>query len=286
MILPLKFQGAISIFAAVFIVVIAVTFQDRPHAAPPGVTDFGFHAIPVEKATFAAGVVASVNIFVSSAGTSAFIPVISEMRRPQEFKKALMLCMVTVTACYLTFSLVVYRWCGIYVASPSLSSAGPTIEKVAYGIGIIGLIVSGVLYLHVGAKYLFVRILRNSTHLQERTTIHWITWLSCTIGLSAISFILASAIPIFNYLVALVGSVCFAPMALMLPPVFFFYDVKKNIYKVDGLLRKAEVGLNVVIFVLGAFFFGSGTYGVALSIKDAYASGLIGGAFSCADNAV
>ena len=75
-------------------------------------------------------------------------------------------------------------------------------------------------------------------------------------------------------------------MALMLPPVFFFYDWKTKLYKADTLLRKAEMGLNVVIFSLGTFFLGAGTYGVGLSIKEAYASGLIGGVFSCADNAV
>lgn len=265
--------------------VIAVTVQDRPYAAPAGVTDYGYHAIPPVTATFAAGLLACTNIFVSSAGTSAFIPVISEMKRPQDFTKALLICMIFVTASYLAFSLVVYRWCGIYVASPSLSSAGPVIEKVAYGVGLIGLIVSGVLYLHVGAKYLFVRILRNSPHLQAKTPTHWIAWLGSTISLGAISFVLAEAIPIFNYLIGLTGSLCFAPMALMLPPVFFFYDVKHRVYPLNTFLRKFEAGCNAVLLAVGAFFFVAGTYGVALSIKEAYASGLIGGAFSCANNA-
>jgi hypothetical protein len=61
------------------------------------------------------------------------LPVISEMRRPQDFKKALYLCMSIVTAAYLSFSLIVYKYCGKWVASPSLGSAGPTIKKVAYG---------------------------------------------------------------------------------------------------------------------------------------------------------
>ncbi len=74
-------------------------------------------------------------------------------------------------------------------------------EKVSYGVGLLGLIVSGVIYLHVGAKYLFVRILRDSRHLQEKTVVHWVTWLSTTVGLGAIAFVLAEAIPIFNYLV-------------------------------------------------------------------------------------
>jgi hypothetical protein len=207
------------------------------------------------------------------------------MRRPQDFKKALYVCMGFVTAAYLSFSLVVYRWCGQYVASPSLSSAGPVIEKVSYGIGLLGLLVSGVIYAHVGAKYLFVRILRDSRHLQEKTAIHWLTWFGCSLGLCSLSFILAEAIPVFNYLVALVGSICFAPLALMLPAIFYFYDHKDEI-KTGTALQKAEGVFNAIIFLLGAFFLVSGSYAVILSIIGAYADGLIGGAFSCANNAV
>jgi hypothetical protein len=61
-----------------------------------------------------------------------------------------------VTAAYLSLALVVYKWCGKWVASPSLGSAGPTIKKIAYGIGLIGLLVSATLYLHVASKYLFM----------------------------------------------------------------------------------------------------------------------------------
>lgn len=216
---------------------------------------------------------------------SSFIPVISEMRRPQDYNKALYWCMGLVTAAYLSFSLVVYRWCGMYVASPSLGSAGKTLEKVAYGIGLLGLLASGMIYLHSAAKYLFVRILRDSRHLQERTVTHWAVWFSCSIGLGVISFILASAVPIFNYLIALVGSLAFAPIALMLSAVLHLYDNWGDI-RTGSVLAKVEWVFNVVLFFLGAFFCVSGTYGVVLLIKDAYASGMIGGAFSCANNAV
>jgi hypothetical protein len=166
----------------------------------------------------------------------------------------------------------------------SSQSAGPTIEKISYGIGLLGLLVSGVIYAHVGAKYLFVRILRNSRHLQEKTPLHWMTWFGCSLGLCAISFILAEAIPVFNYLVALVGSICFAPLALMLPAVFYFYD-NKTVIKSGTIGQKLEWALNVFLFFLGAFFLVSGTYAVILEIIKAYADGQIGGAFSCANNA-
>lgn len=115
----ITYIGFASIYIAVLIVVIGVTTRDRPAAAPQeGPFDLGY--LKVNNPGFAAGMVASSTIFVSSAGTSAFLPIISEMRNPKDYKKALYPCMALVTASYLAFSLVVYRWCGQWVASPSL----------------------------------------------------------------------------------------------------------------------------------------------------------------------
>ncbi|KAK5712446.1 hypothetical protein LTR15_012026 [Elasticomyces elasticus] len=277
----LTWAGFISIFTAVFIVVIAVTLRDRPAAAPAtGDYDLGYYAIAYP--TFAGGMVASCTIFVSSAGTSAFLPVISEMRRPQDYRKSLFVCMAIVNAAYLSFSLVVYRWCGKWVASPSLGSAGQTIKMVAYGIGLIGLVVSAALYLHVAAKYCFVRILRNTRHLQENTIVHWGTWLGLTFGLASISFILAEAIPVFNYLLALTGSICFAPLAIALPGWLWMHDHKP--WMKGSAFQQVAFWLHAALIPLGIFMCIGGTYGVIEVIIQAYAAGTIGSAFSCADN--
>jgi hypothetical protein len=115
----LTYAGFASIYVAVLIVVIGVTTRDRPAAAPQtGAFDLGYYAI--NNPGFAAGMVASSTIFYSSAGTSAFLPIISEMRNPKDYKKSLYICMTVVTFSYLCFSLVVYRWCGKWTAVPSL----------------------------------------------------------------------------------------------------------------------------------------------------------------------
>ncbi|GFG26867.1 N amino acid transport system protein [Aspergillus udagawae] len=277
----LSYAGFLSIYAAVLIVVIGVTTRDRPAAAPQeGPYELGFVAI--NNPGFAAGMVASCTIFVSSAGTSAFLPVISEMRNPKDYKKPLYVCMSLVTASYLAFSLVVYCWCGKWVASPSLGSAGQTIKMVSYGVALIGLVVSGTLYLHIGAKYVFVRILGNSRHLQANTVVHWGTWFASTIVLGALAFILAEAIPIFNYLIALVGSVCFAPLAMSLPGWLWLYD--HGHYRKGTLIQRVAYLLHCGLVALGLFFLVGATYGVVVQIVDAYNSGAIGSAFGCRDN--
>jgi hypothetical protein len=190
--------------------------------------------------------------------------------------------MSIVQASYLTFALVVYAYCGKWVTDPSLGSAGPLIKKIAYGIGLIGLMVSGCLYLHVAAKYVFVRILRNSPHLQRNSVIHWGTWLGCTIGLGSLSFVLAQAIPIFSFLIALTGSVCFAPIAICLPAWLWLHD--HGDWKRGGVVKKAAYYGHWLLILLGVFVCVGGTYAVINSIITSYASGLIGSAFSCADN--
>ncbi|GAB1206142.1 hypothetical protein APSETT445_004824 [Aspergillus pseudonomiae] len=188
----LTYAGFISIYAAVLIVVIGVTTRDRPAAAPQeGPYELGFVAI--NNPGFAAGMVASCTIFVSSAGTSAFLPVISEMR--------------------------------------------------------------------------------NSRHLQANTVVHWGTWIASTVILGALSFILAEAIPIFNYLIALIGSVCFAPLAMSLPGWLWLYDHWH--YKNGTVKHKAVFILHCGLVLLGLLFLVGATYGVIIQIIDAYSSGAI-----------
>ncbi|KAJ5562908.1 hypothetical protein N7461_001669 [Penicillium sp. DV-2018c] len=277
----LTWIGFGSVYVAVFIIVIGVTTRDRPAAAPQtGDFDLGYRVIG--DPSFTIGITATATIFVSSAATSAFLPVISEMRKPKDYPKAVYLSMSLVTASYLTFSLVIYAWCGKWLASPSLGSAGETVKRVAYGIALPGLIISGCLYVHVAAKYLFVRILRNSRHLQANTVVHWGTWLSCTIGMAAISFVLACAIPIFNYVLALVGSLCFAPLALSLPGWLWLHSHRS--YYRGNIIQMGLYGFHVFLILLGLFMAVGGTYGVIVQINQAYADGQISSAFSCADN--
>jgi hypothetical protein len=107
--------------------------------------------------------------------------------------------------------------------------------------------------------------------------VHWGVWLGCTFGLAALAFILAEAIPIFNYLIALTGSLCFAPIAIILPGALWLYD--HGHYKSGTALERAKYWAHWLLPVLGAFICVGGTYGVIQSIISAYANGEIGRSF-------
>lgn len=72
---------------------------------------------------------------------------------------------------------VVYYYCGQYVSSPALGSAGPLLKRICYGLAFPGLLVTGILNVHLSAKYIFVRVLRNSRHLTQSTMVHWTVWM-------------------------------------------------------------------------------------------------------------
>ncbi|KAK5940455.1 hypothetical protein PMZ80_006870 [Knufia obscura] len=127
----------------------------------------------------------------------------------------------------------------------------------------------GVTYVVIGvviaAKYIFVRMLRDSHHLTDPTFRHWATWLSCTAGVTIISYIIASAIPVFGPLVSLIGALfgtlmCFQPMGAM-----WLYD---NWHRPRNARWYAMASFAVFVILAGFFLMIGGTYGSAVDIKN------------------
>ena len=135
-----------------FTLTIAVGVQDRPAAAPqtgPFTSDFKTWGDP----TFAEAMSAVSTIVFAFAGSPAFFSIASEMRNPRDFTKSLFVAQGCVSLVYLVIGVVVYYYCGSYVASPALGSAGVTMKKVCYGLALPGLIASGMLFVHVSSLF-------------------------------------------------------------------------------------------------------------------------------------
>lgn len=58
------------------------------------------------------------------------------MSDPRDFPKSLAMLQVLDTCMYIVTAMVIYCYAGPDVASPALSSAGPLMKKVAYGLAI------------------------------------------------------------------------------------------------------------------------------------------------------
>ncbi|KXG50479.1 Amino acid transporter, transmembrane [Penicillium griseofulvum] len=263
---------------------IAVGIQGRPSAAPIDTVWVPDYRILNRDVSFTDAITAISTLIFAYAGTPAFFSIASEMRDPSHYNRALILCQSVVTGFYLAIGIVIYYFCGSYVSSPALGSAGPTVKIVSYGFALPGLVASTLLFIHITAKYIFIRILGGSRHLVANTVIHWTVWLGCTLGTTVIAYIIASAIPVFSDLVSLVGALlgtpmCFQPMAGM-----WLYDNwnKGKSYRSTKWIMM--VGWCAFIMVAGTFLMIGGTYGSIVTIIHSYKKSGGSAAWSCADN--
>ncbi|KAL4920414.1 transmembrane amino acid transporter protein-domain-containing protein [Aspergillus aurantiobrunneus] len=242
------------ILVAVIIVTIAVGVADRPADAPqtdgPWVSDWRVAGNP----TFAEAIAADSNLLFAFSGTPGFFSIVSEMRNPEKYTAAILACQAGVTTLRLL---------------PSSGLSRRRHQIISYAFALPGLLGTMAIVTHIPSKFIFVHILRGSHHLNSNTPTHWVTWLSCTFGVTIVAWIIASTIPVFDALVSLIGALlgpvmCIQPMGAM-----WLYD---NWRRGKEQPRKRS------------FLMVAGTYGSIKGIMDSYSESGGSSAFSCKDN--
>ncbi|KAL2829361.1 putative amino acid transporter [Aspergillus pseudoustus] len=278
----LAWVGLSCVVVSILIVAISVGLQDRPAAAPqdgPWLSDYKLIGDP----TFAQGVSAVSSLIFACSATPIYFSIAAEMREPRHFTRSLVIAQIVSTLIYATIGIVVYYYCGSYVASPALGSAGPLIKKVAYGIALPGLMVTSTLFIHLSSKSIFVRVLRGSVHLTSNSLVHWGTWLSCTLGVTLIAYIIASGIPFFNDLVSLIGAMLGSFLGYQPAGCMWFYD---NWGRRGNRSRKwmAMACWSGAVILTGCFITVAGTYASITGIISSIRADGGSKPWACADN--
>ena len=101
--------------------------------------------------------------------------------------------------------MVIYRFTGDDVRSPALGSTGPLLAKIAYGIALPTIVIAGVINGHVAVKYIYVRFVPKELVSSASWKAQGI-WIAILSTLWLVSWIVASAIPVFNNLLGLIVS--------------------------------------------------------------------------------
>jgi hypothetical protein len=136
----------------------------------------------------------------------------------------------------------------------------------------------------IPAKYILVRVLRNSEHLTSNTMTHWLCWIGCTLFITVTAYIVASAIPIFGSLTSLIGSLFGCIMSFMFMGFMWFYDNWSYGRANPTNMWRVRAAWTAAVILMGAFLMVGGTYGSIVSIMDSYSASGGARAWSCADN--
>lgn len=196
----------------------------------------------------------SLSVLTSNLGHVAFFSFISELKKPEEYPKALFLLQGVNISMYLLVAIVTYCYAGIDVSSPALGSTSPLLQKIAYGIAIPTIVIAGVINGHVAAKYIYVRIFRDYFNAPERMGQNNLVsigiWVLIVTTVWIIAWIIAEAIPVFNDLLSLISALFASWFTYGLSGIFWLF-LNYGRYR-ESKKKMFLTGLNATIFCIGA----------------------------------
>ncbi|KAL1412336.1 hypothetical protein Q8F55_000080 [Vanrija albida] len=276
----LAWVGVVSIVVGLLVVTVAVGVQDRPAAAPPTGPwnkDLRIFANP----SFTQAISSITTIIFSYSATPTFFSVLCEMKEPRKYQRVMLSSMALMCAIYLVIGTLFYYYCGQYVSSPSLGSAGPLMKRISYGLVLPALLVSLCIWTHIIAKFLFVRILFGTYDLTHPTKKHYIVWLGINFVSTLLGYIFASAIPIFGVIVSFIGAICSTPGTLLPFPIMWWHDEWRRKSWAERKPKVASALAYATMVLFACTIIVSGTYS---SVKQIISAKATNGPWTCADN--
>lgn len=241
-----------SIMIAVGIAIIATGLQRDEIVALP------WSAWPKDNLTLSEAFVAVSNIVFAYAFAAAQPSFMDEMHSPLDFGNSIFVLGTVQISVYTVTGALIYAFVGQTVQSPALLSTGPLVSKVAFGIALPVIFISGSINTTVACRFMHGRMFQHSITRYVNTPAGWATWLGLVAALTVMSWIISEAIPFFSELLSLSGCLFVSGFSFYLPPLLWFFLLK------DGSCFEKRnfqsVVLNLVVFVVGVCVLGFGTY--------------------------
>ncbi|KAJ3531669.1 hypothetical protein NM208_g8778 [Fusarium decemcellulare] len=266
-----------SIILAIGITIIATGIQRSD--APGGLSSSTWSAWPQDDLSFSQALVALSNIVFSYAFAAAQFSFMSEMHTPIDFTKSIVTLGVTEIILYTITGAVIYAFVGQDVQSPALLSASPLVSKVAFGVALPVIYISGSINATVACRFIHGRMFKDSITRYINTTKGWVTWLAVVAFITFLSWLIAEAIPFFSELLSICAALFISGFSFWIPPIMWLRLLKEGNWYDKHNLKRAI--LNFIVFVVGFFIFICGTYASIDQIILKFKKGDLGRPFSC-----
>ncbi|KAF4620124.1 hypothetical protein G7Y89_g14698 [Cudoniella acicularis] len=245
-----------------------------------GVAAVNWSAWPKEDVTFVEAFIAITNIVFAYSFAVCQFSFMDEMHTTTDYVKSIWALGLIEIFIYTLTGAIIYALVGQDVSSPALLSAGTLMSKVAFGIALPVIFVSGSINGTVVARYIHGRMYKDSVVRFINTKKGWITWLALITFITIIAWVIAEAIPFFSDLLSICSALFISGFTFYFPAIMWFMLIKKGKWYEKKNLFLSVV--NAFIFVIGIIVLVAGTYSAIVDIMDQYKKGTVRGAFTCA----
>jgi len=268
----------VSIIAAILITMVATGVQASNQVG--GLSAVDWSVWPQEGTTFVKAFLATTNIVFAYSFAVCQFSFMDEMAKPEDYVKSIWALGIIEIIIYTTTGGVIYAFVGNTVSSPALLSAGSTVARVAFGVALPVIFISGSINGIASARYIMGRAFPNSTIKYVNTARGWVVWIALAAVQTIISWIIAQAVPFFNALLGLISALFISGFTFYFPALFWFLLIKEGTWH-SSWRNISLTMLNGLILAIGLAVLGCGTYVSVQDIIDQYASGTVGSSFSC-----
>lgn len=268
------------IIAASFITVVATGVQPESHLMKAGkpIVWYAFN----RDATLSDVIGALTNICFTYGGGMACFTFASEMKKPEDFKKSYALVQIGSIIVYVLVGSLIYVFGGQYTTSPALTMTSHPVSTTAYALAYVTIIVSGVVAVNVGAKLLYVMLLRDSPLLTSGSWKAQLWWVGIVLGMWIVGWVLAELIPFFNSLLTIVSSLFSTWFAFGLASFLWFHlrrSAGKKLY--GGWVVNSLLVCAVFMIVFSTAITPLGIYSAIDTIIAGYRKGSYSHPFQC-----
>jgi hypothetical protein len=268
----------ISIIAAILITIIATGVQ--AHSAPGGLAAVNWSAWPQPGTSFYEAFLATTNIIFAYSFAVCQFSFMSEMHTPQDYVKSIWALGLIEIFIYTVTGALIYAFVGQDVKSPALLSAGNTVSRIAFGVALPVIFISGSINGTVVSRYIMDRAFPASPLRFVKDARGWGVWVALITVVTVLGWIIAEAIPFFNALLGLISSLFISGFTFYWPALFWFQLVKVGKWNSSPKNIALSI-LNACIFVLGIIILGAGTYASVEDIITQYNGGAVRSPFTC-----
>lgn len=246
----------VSIIAAIFITIVSTGI--RAGELPAGAASVAWSAWPKEDLSLAEAFIAISNIVFAYSFALCQFSFMDEMHTPADYDKAILALGVFEIFLYTITGALVYSFVGADVRSPALLSAGPLVSKVAFGIAIPVIFISGSINTTVVARYLHGRMFKKSIIRYVNTPMGWATWIGLDAVITLMAWVIASAIPFFSDLLAICSSLFVSGFTFYFPAIMWFMFIKEGQWfeRKNWLLSAANalsLAVGLVVLCVGTY---------------------------------